>query len=115
MTSSSNRSRSKSESQREREREKASAVQVKCKFCGNTFMAQPKKAVCAKCGRPANKSLAKTWLVASLLVPVVGFVNSLVIRPHSPVAASQGLWGALIGSAVYTGIYLVLHNVLKLF
>jgi ribosomal protein L37E len=115
MTSSSNRPRSKSESQLEREREKASSVQVKCKFCGNTFMAQPKKAVCAKCGRPANKGLVTTWLIASYVVPVVGFINSLVIRPHSPVAASQGLWAALIGSAVYTLIYLVLHSILKLF
>lgn len=78
-------------------------------------MALPSQAKCAKCGRPANKPLDIAWMAASFLVPFVGFLNSLLIRPHSPFAANQGLWAAIVGSALYTAIFFILHQVLQVF
>jgi ribosomal protein L37E len=113
MTSSSKRRRGKSSGQGERS--KSSSVQVKCKFCGNTFTADPRLAVCAKCGRPANKPLEKSWLIASFCVPFIGFFHSLMIRPHSPLAGNQGLVASIIGNSIYFAIFIVLDFVLDVF
>ena len=78
----------------------SSAVSVKCKFCGNSFRAVPEKAVCQKCGRPANRALELPWRVISLLVPFLGIGNALLIRPNSPVASNQGLVASMLGLCV---------------
>jgi ribosomal protein L37E len=113
MTSSSNHRRVKSS--RKGDRSKSSSVQVKCNHCGNTFRAQARLAVCAKCGRPANRPLKKFWLVASFFFPVVGFLNSFMIRPHSPLASNHGLIASIIGSAIYLVIFVIFDIFLEIF
>jgi hypothetical protein len=68
-----------------------------------------------KCGRPANRKLDTSWLVAAFFVPIIGFVNAFVIRPHSPFASNQSLYASAIGSVLYFLIYGVLHSVLHRF
>ena len=113
MTFSSNRSSGKSLDRKRRSKARVSASSIKCRFCGNTFLAQPEEAVCKKCGCPANRPLNARWRAASLLVPPVGIANAAVMRPHSPLAAKQGLIFSGIGIIVYGGLYSLLHFGLK--
>ena len=103
MTSSSQH-RSKS-SGRSRPKTKTSAVKVKCSFCGNTFYAVPKEAICPKCSRPANRNLPAVWRAASLLVPPFGLIYGLIIRLHSPIAGMQGLLFSILGALIYSAIW----------
>lgn len=77
-----------------------STAQIKCRFCGNTFYARPKEAICPKCERPANRDLAPLWRALSLVFPPLGLGYVVRERAHSPFAATQALrWsggGALI-------------------
>ena len=83
----------------------SSAVRVKCRFCGNSFLARPELAVCQKCGRPANRALEIQWRIISFLVPFIGIGNALLIRPHSPVASNQGFVTSIVGVIAYGLIY----------
>ena len=113
MISSSNRRYSKSSGQSARTQGRESAVAVKCKFCGNVFTAQPHRAVCVKCGRPANKSLEALWVAIAFFLPFLGLIYALTIRSHSPRAAQQGIKVSFAGVVVYTALYFVLHLVVK--
>lgn len=88
-----------------RSKAKVSAAKIKCSFCGNTFYAAPKEAVCPKCDCPANRDLKPLHRAASLLVPPFGLIYGLMIRPHSPVAGTQSWIFAAIGALIYGGIY----------
>ncbi|PQV63433.1 hypothetical protein B1R32_11288 [Abditibacterium utsteinense] len=112
MTSSS-RQRSKSAGQ-SRAKVRTSAVKVKCSFCGNTFYAAPREAVCPKCSRPANRELPLLWRALSLFLPPLGFVYALVIRAHSPVAGLQGLICSAVGALIYGALFIA-HSQLHLF
>lgn len=89
------------------------AVQVKCKFCGNTFMAAPHLAVCVKCGRPANKPLDALWIAIAFFLPVIGLLYALSIRTFSPRAAQQGIKISIAGLLIYAVIYAVLRSVVR--
>ena len=80
-------------------------VKVKCSFCGNTFYAVPRDAVCRKCNRPANRPLPPALWVAAFLVPVFGLIYSAWLRPHSPFAARQGFLMSFLGILLYAAAY----------
>lgn len=80
-------------------------VQVKCSFCGNTFVESLASAVCPKCGRPANRPLPAKWRAIGLLIPIIGLGYAAKIRSHSPVAARQSFWISLLGFIVYGALY----------
>ncbi len=85
-------------------------LQVKCSFCGNTFYARATDAVCPKCERPANCDLPALWRGISLLLPPLGFGYALWIRAHSPWAAWQGLKWSLCGTALISGVLLLMRG-----
>lgn len=88
-----------------RSKVKITATKVKCTFCGNTFYARPKEAVCPKCERPANRDLEPLLRAAALVAPPFGLICGLVIRPHSPVAGVQSLLFSAIGALIYGAVY----------
>ena len=112
MISSSNSRQGRSSSQSERAKIREAAVQVKCKFCGNTFMAAPHLAVCVKCGRPANKPLETLWIAIAFFLPIIGLFYALSIRSFSPRAAQQGIKISMLGLVIYASIYAVLRFVM---
>lgn len=93
-----------SSGRKKRSRFDFSSLAIKCSFCHNTFYARPADAVCPKCERPANRDLAAPLRAASLLLPPFGLLYALWLRPHSPIAAWQGLKWSLGGAAIYAAI-----------
>lgn len=81
-------------------------VEVKCKHCGVVFSAPLKLAVCRKCGRDASRPLAWHWRFLAAAIPLWGALHTLILKPHSPVAARHALWSALLGAAIFAAIWL---------
>ena len=86
------------------------ATIIRCGYCENVFSAVPRKAVCLKCKRPANRPLFWPLMLLSVACFPAGLLTSLLLRKSQPYAASQAVLFSVVGAAIWMAIYFVVQS-----